>query len=171
MKISVNLHLFAVEDSIRRGWTSVDRGPTLVHHSCNSLANSATEPYTLGPIPRFFLRSLLQILPDFVRVSLYRLINKQVGFWDPKQKNSRVKILPFDLILKKGRAHTANEANALLMIEKHSSINAPRLIDSVMVDETWGFIFMTRIFGDRLDRVDYRITHEECDQIGKDLGQ
>ncbi|KAK2760389.1 hypothetical protein FQN54_002459 [Arachnomyces sp. PD_36] len=153
-KISLNLHLFAVDKSIQKGWPPVDK-----------------EPYTLGRMPRFLLQSMLHILPRFLRIPLFKFIDRQVEYWDPEQKNSDVKLLPFGLVLKKGRAHTANEANALLMVEKHTSINAPRLIDSVMVDETWGFIFMTRIFGDRLDRVYYRTTHEELNQLGKDLAK
>ena len=114
---------------------------------------------------------MLRILPSFVSIALYKFIDRQVEYWDPEQKGSDVKILPFGLVLKRGRAHTANEANALLMVEKHTSINAPRLIDSIMVDQTWGFILMTQIFGNRLDHVYYRTTHEERAQIGKDLAK
>lgn len=114
---------------------------------------------------------MLTVLPSFARIALYRFIDRQAEYWDPEQKGSHIKYLPFGLVLKTGRAHTANEANALLVVEKHTSVNAPRLIDSVMMDESSGFILMTQIFGDRLDLVYYRTTYEERDQIAKDLAK
>ncbi|EEP76611.1 predicted protein [Uncinocarpus reesii 1704] len=70
-----------------------------------------------------------------------------------------------------GREHTANEANALLLVERYTSINAPRLIDSVMSDNKSGFILMTTITGNPLNLVFYRTTYEEREQIGKDLAE
>lgn len=94
-----------------------------------------------------------------------------VEYWDPRQKSSHVKFLPFGLVLKKGRENTENEANALLVAEKHISISTPRLIDSVMIDKTSGFILMTKIFGYSLSSVIHRITWEELKQIGEDLAK
>lgn len=172
-RISTNLHIYLVEDVVRRGWPPIEKGPT--HHPSKQLVelptNRISEPWTLGPVPRLLLRSMLTVLPNFVRIALHKFIDKQAGYWDPEQKGSYTKYLPFGLILKRCREHTANEANALLLVEKHTSINAPRLIDSVVMDESSGFILMTQIFGHRLDDVYYRTTHEERDQIGKDLAK
>lgn len=114
---------------------------------------------------------MLLIIPSFIRIPFYNFIDRQVEYWDSEQEGNYVKYLPFGLCLKKSRAHTINEANALIMIEKYTSVNAPRLIDSVMIDESSGFILMTRMFGDRLDLMYYRTTFEERDQIGDDLAQ
>lgn len=172
-RISTNLHIYTVEEGIRRGWPPIDKGPTLSPSEPLMIlpTNWITEPWTLGPVSRLLLRSMLTVLPNFARISLHKFIDKQVEYWDPEQKGSYVKHLPFGLILKRCREHTANEANALLLVEKHTSVNAPRLIDSVVMDESSGFILMTQIFGHRLDDVYYRTTHEERDQIGKDLAK
>lgn len=84
-------------------------------------------------------------------------------------KGSTVKYPPLGLCLKKGRENTENEANALLLVEKYTSINAPRVIDSVMMDDESGWILTTRMLGDKFDTVRYRMTYEEEEQLGKDL--
>ncbi|KAK2841643.1 hypothetical protein FQN49_006054 [Arthroderma sp. PD_2] len=152
--VSRPLRILALEAQIEAGW------PT-----------KTPEPRTLGQTGKFFLRTTLHFLPNFARVKLYEFIDRWVDYWDPKQKGAHVKNLPLGLCLKRGRESTENEANALLLAEKHTSINAPRLIDSVMIDETSGFILMTRIFGDQLDNVFCLTTWEERKQIGKDLAK
>ncbi|EFE34612.1 uncharacterized protein ARB_06375 [Trichophyton benhamiae CBS 112371] len=88
-----------------------------------------------------------------------------VDYWDPSQKGSHVKFLPLGLVLKKGRENTENEAKALTVAEQYISISTPRLIDSVMVNKTSGFILMTKVVGRSLSSKLHRITWEELEQI------
>ncbi|EGE03154.1 hypothetical protein TEQG_08620 [Trichophyton equinum CBS 127.97] len=104
------------------------------------------EPWTLGKIGITCLRTALSLIPNFVRIKLYMFIDRLIE-------------------------NIKNEANALLAVEKFTTINAPRLIDSVMIDATSGFIIMTRIFGDRLDNVYFLTTWEERTKIGEDLAK
>lgn len=79
--------------------------------------------------------------------------------------------------MKQGRPGiTRNEANALSLVEKHTTAPAPKLVDFVMQekgekDEEIGFILMTQAPGDRLDEVLYLMTSEERKQLGRDLGK
>ena len=115
----------------------------------------------LTSVGRFVFRSILGIIPARIRLALYKYI---MG------KYTTDKALPFRLCLKKARPQTMkNEANALRMTKKHTTVPAPRLIDSVMQDDT-AFILMTLAWGDRLDWVMYRMTNEERKQLGRDLG-
>ncbi|KAM5439867.1 hypothetical protein MferCBS31731_004278 [Microsporum ferrugineum] len=129
------------------------------------------EPKELNWVVRLFLRSFLRIIPSFARIRIYEYVDKMVEYWDPRQKRSHVKYLPLGLVLKKGRENTENEASALLVAEKHVSISTPRLIDSVMIDKTSGFILMTKVYGYPLNKVLYRVTWEELKQIGEDLAK
>ncbi|KAM5447492.1 hypothetical protein MaudCBS49596_006003 [Microsporum audouinii] len=152
--ISRSLRNLAVEKVVEAGWPA-----------------AKPEPYTLGRIGRMFLRATLNLLPGFIRLRLFEFIDKLAGYWDPTQKNEYVKYLPLGLCLKRAHRNIENEANALLLVEKYTSINAPRLIGSATVDHFTGYILMTRIFGDPLSHVHYLTTWEERKQIGKDLAK
>ncbi|EAS30355.3 uncharacterized protein CIMG_05834 [Coccidioides immitis RS] len=145
------LHFHVIEEHMRLGWPEW------------------TEPRTLGQTGRFLLRGFLRVLPNFARIPLYKLIVRLVEYFDPIQRRCSIKCLPLGLCLKVSRQYTENEANALLLVEKYTTINAPKLIDSVVIDDKSGFILMTRIFGHPLNGVHYRTTFEEREQIGKDL--
>lgn len=61
----------------------------------------------------------------------------------------------------------------LYLSSRNTPINtpAPRLIDLVaQCGQETGFIFMTRVQGNRLDDVLYRMTNEERRELGRDLG-
>ncbi|PGH34293.1 hypothetical protein GX50_02876 [[Emmonsia] crescens] len=152
-RIFISLHMHLVEMGLKRGWQPIKQG------------------WTIGLVGRFFLRNFLSILPNSIRIALYNFIDRQVEYRDPTQKGSLVKFLPLGLCLKTGRQNTKNEANALRLVEKHTSINAPKLIDHVIIDESSGFVLMTQIHGYPLNQVWYRTTYEEREQIGKDLAK
>ncbi|EGE01224.1 hypothetical protein TEQG_00277 [Trichophyton equinum CBS 127.97] len=134
-----------------------------------NLTKWVTEPKELNWFGRCLLQNLLLVIPNFARIRLYEFIYKVVEYWDPSQKGSHVKFLPLGLVLKKGRENTENEANALIVVEQYISISTPRLIDSVMINKTSGFILMTKVAGRSLSSILHRITWEELEQIGKDL--
>lgn len=65
-----------------------------------------------------------------------------------------------------------NEANALLLLEKSTTVQAPRLIGFAKDEENnTGYLIMTLIPGVSADRVYYRMTYEERTQLAKDLGK
>lgn len=74
--------------------------------------------------------------------------------------------------MKNGPRVTKNEANALNLIKKHTSIVAPRPID-MTVDEKQGrgYLLMTTVPGIPADKVFYRLTYEERRQLMKDVGK
>lgn len=121
------------------------------------------------------LRGFLRILPGSMRLSLYRYFVRTVTDSGPAHVGpSTVRLLRFGLCLKQGRPMTMkNEANALCLVEKcTTSVPAPKLVDFVMEEDgEAGFILMTRVPGERLDTVLYRMTLEERRQLGHDLGQ
>ncbi|KAI1917439.1 hypothetical protein LOZ53_004722 [Ophidiomyces ophidiicola] len=153
-KLTKPLHLLGVMNRIKGGW------------------RTRKDPRTVGKAGRLILRFILLLLPVFLRLALYQLIFRWADRLIPSQAAGfYVKFLPFGICLKKGGRNAANEANSLLLVEKYTTINAPRLIDSVMIDEQSGFVLMTEIFGDRLEGVYYRTTYEERKQIGQDLAE
>lgn len=98
-----------------------------------------------------------------MRLALYRYARRDVG--------SDVRFFPFGLCLKEAHGRTMhNEANALRLVEEHTTVPTPKLIDFVTQGET-GFILMTRVPGDRLDTVLYRMTHEDRRELGRDIGR
>lgn len=127
----------------------------------------------LGSTGVFLLRRFLRLAPAFIRIALFRYIIKTVPYAGPMHRGAAsVRLLPFGLCLKEGRPTTVkNEANALLLVEKHTNAPAPRLIDFLMNGKETGFILMTQVPGDRLDEVLYRMTNEERKQLGRDLGR
>lgn len=80
------------------------------------------------------------------------------------------KSLPFGLCLKYGAYIHSNEANALQIVEKHTTINAPRLINFTQ-DKENSYILMTKVQGVPMDTVFWRMTYEERQQVAKKLGE
>ncbi|KMU78038.1 hypothetical protein CISG_06800 [Coccidioides immitis RMSCC 3703] len=105
-----------------------------------------------------------------VRLWVFKLILKLMDRWDP-QRDSSFKYLPFGLCLKLGQRASKNEANALLLVEKYTSIPAPRLIAFAQDGRNNGYLLMTRVPGVPMDSVFYRMTYEERSQVAKDLGK
>lgn len=102
---------------------------------------------------------------------LYGLILKAIEFWAP-QEHPYVKILPFGLCLKTGPRVSENEGNALLLIEKYTTIMAPRLINITLKQGgKGGYVLTTRVPGIPADQVFYRMTYEERNQLAKDVGK
>ncbi|EEP76255.1 predicted protein [Uncinocarpus reesii 1704] len=123
-----------------------------------------------GKIGVSFLRALAIILPAFLLSAIYNLTVKAVA---PSKRNwvARVKFLPFGLCLKYGGSVSKNEANALLLVEKHTTIPAPQLIDFTRDKHGTGFLLMTTVPGIPAEKVYYLMTYEEREQLAKDLGK
>lgn len=119
------------------------------------------------------LQGFFHLVPKSLYPVLYRLILKAVDRWDPqsaKPFSTPFKSLPFSLCLKIGERVSENEANALQLAEKYTTINAPRLINFTRVGGT-GYLLMTKVPGVPVDGVFWRMTYEERRQLAKDLGK
>ncbi|KAK2857280.1 hypothetical protein FQN49_004859 [Arthroderma sp. PD_2] len=124
-----------------------------------------------GPVRTFgrrILRGLFYMLPQFLRLSLTKLLLQAVNRWDPQDDNY-FKRLPFGLCLKLGHRVMENEANALLIIEKETTVPAPQLIGFTKDEHEVGYLIMSRVPGVPADTVNYRMTYEERIQLSKDL--
>lgn len=118
------------------------------------------------------LRLISRCIPRFVRLAFYRYIHRTLPSVIPTVcGSSAARLLPFGLCLKEsGHATTRNEATALQLVEEYTKdIPAPKSIDHVTVEDGTGFILMTRIPGDQLDLVLFRMTNEERKALGRDL--
>ena len=125
---------------------------------------------TLGNFGINVIRGFFWLLPNFLRFKIHGLILKAVDRWNP-QGHPGFKRLPFGLGLKFGRRVSRNEANALRLVEKHTTIPAPRLIDfAVDPDEEENFLLMTLVPGIPAHLVFWRMTYEERDQLARDVG-
>ncbi|QVM10900.1 hypothetical protein D8B26_005551 [Coccidioides posadasii str. Silveira] len=151
--ISASLHYMTIERQINNGWQ-----PT------------AEADWKIGRTGQRFLQCLFLVLPAILRLWVFKLILKLMDRWDP-QKDSSFKYLPFGLCLKLGQRASKNEANALLLVEKYTSIPAPRLIAFAQDGRNNGYLLMTRVPGVPMDSVFYRMTYEERSQVAKDLGK
>ncbi|KAK2813966.1 hypothetical protein FQN50_000367 [Emmonsiellopsis sp. PD_5] len=151
--VSDALHNLAIENEAFNGWGPVSKARTL------------------GKFGIYFLRSFVMILPNSFRLSIYRLLLKALDYWSPQQ-HPLIKFLPFGLCLKTGSRVSQNEASALHLIEKHTSITAPRLIDFTTDRKTkHGFLLMTKVPGVPADKVFFRLTYEERRQLAIDVGK
>ncbi|KAL3468144.1 kinase-like domain-containing protein [Aspergillus heterothallicus] len=76
--------------------------------------------------------------------------------------------LPFGLYMKTCIRSQQNEAMALLLIEKHTSVPAPLYIDDYKDGENTVLI-STRIPGQTLENIFHRLSHAEREQLSQDL--
>jgi aminoglycoside phosphotransferase (APT) family kinase protein len=115
------------------------------------------------------------MIPKRLCLGIHKLILRAVNRWDP-QPHPDIKALPFGLCLKTGPRVSLNEGNALLLVEKHTTVPAPRLIN-VTVDNNeedsrgMGYLLMTQVRGISIERALDRLTYEERHQIAKDLAE
>jgi hypothetical protein len=102
---------------------------------------------------------------------IYKFVLKAVDRWD-HQVDSGFKFLPLGLCLKIGRRVSQNEANALRLIEKHTTVKAPRLIN-ITIDHAneQAYLLMTTVPGVPAKDVWFKMTYEERHQIARDLGE
>ena len=80
-----------------------------------------------------------------------------------------VQRVPFGLIIKQCIRSPQNEPNSLRLVERHTSIPAPRIVD---VGEYGGttYLVMTRLCGQMLDNVLHLMSYAERDRFADELG-
>ncbi|GIJ98601.1 hypothetical protein Aspvir_000719 [Aspergillus viridinutans] len=148
-RIAASLHLFHVVERIAEGWPS----PPLF------LLNSMTQKT---------LRSLWHLVPKLIRVQCYRVLLKLGSHLYPRSSAGLVHRLPFGLFAKECKRSHPNEAEALRLVERYTSIPAP-----LWVDEYQGsrhpVLIMTAVPGQTLGAVFHRLSYSEREQLSKDL--
>ncbi|KAK2786296.1 hypothetical protein FQN52_007887 [Onygenales sp. PD_12] len=165
--VSLPLHFSRIEKKISRGWPQVEKQK-------NGLSLG------LERFGRFLVRGIFYLVPNSLHPALYRLLLKAVDYWDPQPNTgwfTRTKSLPLDLCLKVGKEVSKNEATALHLVEKYTTINAPRLINFTRGSGTGekgegegeNYLLTTRPPGVPLHTVFWRMTYEERRQLGRDL--
>ncbi|KAJ5698657.1 hypothetical protein N7462_000662 [Penicillium macrosclerotiorum] len=148
-RFATALHLFSIDDKIERGWPRPKK----------------------DPVPAFIRRAFYHLsrwLPLWVRMQFYAYLWK-VGNrrWGPLSV-PWVQRLPFGLIMKQCIRAPQSEPNALRLVEKHTTIPAPRLVDvGVYAGKT--YMIMTCLPGQQLDEVSHLMSYAECDRLADDL--
>ncbi|KAL4801823.1 kinase-like domain-containing protein [Aspergillus unguis] len=149
-RFATALHLFSIEDKASRGWPSPPIGlsiPTAVR-SCFSWVWLS--------------------LPLGLRVPCYMFLNR-IGRWlYPREADIWAQRLPFGLYMKQCNRAPENEPNVLRLIEKHTNIPAPRLVDIFKMNGVTNII-MTRLPGVPVDEVYHLMSYPEREQFAKDL--
>ena len=79
-----------------------------------------------------------------------------------------VKRVPFGLYIKECHRSQENEPTALSMVNKHTTIPAPLLVDTFR-NKDGLFMVMTKVRGDMLKDVFHLMTYEERDRFADDL--
>ncbi|KAM5463653.1 hypothetical protein MauCBS54593_007414 [Microsporum audouinii] len=152
--ISAFNYYMSIEKEIQSGWQSY-----------------STDTKTLGKFGQRILRGLFLVIPEFLKLKIAQLIVKAVNRWYP-QDNPFFRYLPWGLYLKIGRRVDRNEANTLLLIDKMTSIPAPKLIGFTRDEKNnVGYLIMTVVPGVPADSVYYRMSYDERIQLAKDLGK
>ena len=108
------------------------------------------------------------LVPKFVRVLCYHALLKAGQFLYPDRLSLLVQRMPFGLYFKRCARAQGNEPNALKMVQQHTSIRAPLLVDTFQ-DNGDMCMVMTRIRGQMLADVFHLMSYNERDQFADDL--
>ncbi|KAM5438413.1 hypothetical protein MferCBS31731_004990 [Microsporum ferrugineum] len=149
-KIATALHLFFVEDRISTGWTR----PSYV-----ALNKTACK----------IIRRCWHFVPKFIRVWCYHILLKIGKRLYSPHCSAVIHQLPLGLYLKPCFRSRFNEAKALQIVEKYTSITAPLCVDT-FEDKGKVMLVMTRIRGDGLNKVFHRLSYQQREQLSIDLG-
>lgn len=116
-----------------------------------------------------FARRLWLCFPGAVRAATYKLLLK-VGLMIYGKRLNWVQRVPFGLYIKHGRANfiPEGEAPALKLIEQHTDLLAPKLID-MLITKNHSYLVMTRVPGTPLQDVLYLMSYPERRQFAADL--
>lgn len=126
----------------------------------------------MGSIGRLFVRCIFLITPLCIWLALYRYVFRAVEYSVPGCRNtSSARSLPLGFCVKRRRRGSAeNEANTPRLVEKHTDAPPPKLVDFATYEGA-GFLLMTPVPGERLNKVFYPMAHEERKELGKTLGK
>ncbi|CAD6442542.1 7d2453ca-1636-4f09-a44c-930f8bdddb60 [Sclerotinia trifoliorum] len=160
-RFSSALHLFSIEDKISHGWPK----PTI-----SILQNLFRFPISV--FKRAF-HSLWLWTPASVRLRCYRhLWTIGERLYGPEEVQW-VQRVPFGLYIKETQAGTSwNESNAVNMIERYTSIPAPRSVDVVKgSSQGLSYLVMTRLQGESFRDSFHLMSYAERNQFIDDVGE
>ncbi|KAI9644155.1 hypothetical protein NHQ30_007508 [Ciborinia camelliae] len=152
------LHLFSIEDKINRGWPK----PGILQ---------SLPGFPISIFKRAF-HSLWLWVPVSIRLHCYRhmwSIGKRL--YGPEAVGW-VQRVPFGLYIKERDGTSWNESNALKMVERYTSIPAPRSVDVIedSNNETT-LLVMTRVHGQSFQDSIHLMSYAERDQLADDLAK
>ncbi|KAE8151741.1 kinase-like protein [Aspergillus avenaceus] len=150
-RFSYALHLFSIEDKIAHGWTR-------------------SHGYILE-LPKFIIRILRYLwlfVPFVIRMHCCLLLLWVGRHLYGTGRTAWIQPVPFGLVIKECLHSSRNEANALRLVERYTSISAPRVIDVIECRDIT-YLIMTRLHGEPLAEVWHLMTYAERDQCGDDL--
>ncbi|ESZ96856.1 serine/threonine protein kinase [Sclerotinia borealis F-4128] len=157
-RFTTALHLFSIEDKINRGWPK----PSILQQLFR---------LPISIFKRDFHRLWLWA-PVSTRLYCYRhmiAIGKRI--YGPEDVHW-VQRVPFGLYIKKTNGTSWNESNALNMVERYTSIPAPRSVDVIEDSKTrTTLLVMTRVHGQRLKESINLMSYAERDQLVDDLAK
>lgn len=165
------LYLFSVEDKASEGWQRPSISKLYGHSVFINPDTDYTSLLTVTELPfgatlfKAFRWAWLS-LPKTVRLNCYRLLHKAGKHWYPRSGSHAVRRLPFGLYYKASYFTWKNEANSLRLVEKHTSIPAPWVLEE-FVDGA--FTIMTRVPGTPLREIFHLLSYEERERLARDL--
>ncbi|KAH9205464.1 kinase-like domain-containing protein [Leptodontidium sp. 2 PMI_412] len=115
------------------------------------------------------LQKLWLFIPQVARISVYKCLLR-IGLKLYGSQLPWVQRMPFGLYMKHGRGKLVpqGEASALRLVEGHTNIPAPRLIDSITRDNHT-YLVMTRVPGVPLSQAIPFMSYPERKQLAMDL--
>ncbi|KDB23753.1 hypothetical protein H109_04315 [Trichophyton interdigitale MR816] len=137
-------------------------------------APKTTSPAKSSSTSLFFsiCRRLWTSLPSFVRTSVYDVLARIGLKMYPPTLSMTVYKLPFGLYLRRGSLSLAPkyhvESHTLKMVEKFTTILAPRVID-VTESPRYSYLLMTCVPGRPIGQIMNTMTDEEVEQVVIDL--
>ncbi|KAL3496131.1 kinase-like domain-containing protein [Aspergillus germanicus] len=149
-RFAAALHLFYRQDNVNRGWPHLRWDFSLP-----------------APLSHLF-KSLWLCLPQRLRVLCYTFLGKVGRKMYPLEANVWAQRLPFGLYVKQCRRAPQNEPHVLKLIENHTTIPAPRLIDTWEHDGV-PHLLMTRVPGVRVGDVCHLMSYAERGRFADDI--
>lgn len=153
-----SLRRLQVQDQILRGWPE-----SSMRHNIFTVPRE-----TVNRVP-FSLRKVWLCFPKAIRTVAYRLL-LYLGLKMYGRPLAWVQRVPFGLYIKHGPGKfvTDGEGPALDLVEKHTKVSAPRLIE-VLNNSDHTYLVMTRLPGVPLDTAIHFMSYPERTQLAADL--
>ncbi|KAE8144794.1 kinase-like domain-containing protein [Aspergillus avenaceus] len=126
-----------------------------------------SEAFTWGKSTQLVMRRLWHLVPKPLRLYCYRILSA-LGRYLYGSEGGAVRQLPFGLYSKSCRCPGRNEAVALQLVEKYTSVPAPIWIDDYE-ENGHTTLIMTQVRGAPLNQVIDRLSYQELEQLSASL--
>ncbi|KAI9848150.1 MAG: hypothetical protein M1837_000824 [Sclerophora amabilis] len=154
-----SLRWLQIQEQMQHGWPARLTFPSAVQSLFCRLPNGCI---------RYLRRSWLSV-PQSLRILSYRLL-LNIGSRLYENSLAWIRRVPFGLYIKHGRGNLVpkGEASALTLVEQHTDISAPRLIDSITSDNHT-YLVTTQVPGVSLGQVIHLMSYPERTQLAADI--